>query len=337
MRMTVPAVWLGVAALVLGAAPARATEARVAVVVGFTRGLESEEPLRYAGEDARRFRDVLVDLGGVSPDHALLVQGGGRTAVFEAIATSAATIRALAQTGRTVTLIFYFSGHGDEASLHLGPEQLPLTELRARLSAVPAQLHWTILDSCRSGEIQKGVRRGPDFTLDVVPAGPQGAVELRAAATGEPAQESDSLEGALFTHFLITGLRGEADVDRDGQVTLAELYSYAYRRTLLKSGSAVSPQHPSIREEFSGAGDWILTRTSGASAQLTLPPLTGGDYVVFALPSGSVVLEATGGQGGPLALPSGRYLVQRRKGSHHGVAEVDPGRCLNEGPAVVGA
>ena len=40
------------------------------------------------------------------------------------------------------------------------------------------------------------------------------------------------LGGSLFTHHLLSAMRGASDSDGDGQVTLFEAYSYAYERTL---------------------------------------------------------------------------------------------------------
>jgi hypothetical protein len=52
-----------------------------------------------------------------------------------------------------------------------------------------------------------------------------GVVWLSASETGEAAQGSDELRGALCTHYWVNGLRGAAD--GDGRVTLAESYDFA--------------------------------------------------------------------------------------------------------------
>jgi hypothetical protein len=94
-------------------------------------------------------------------------------------------------------------------------------------------------------------------------------------------QESEELAGAVFTHFLVSGLRGGADVDGDGRVTLSELYTYAYRKTLMRTGTGVALQHPAMTLDTSGTGEIVLTRPSTASAFLEVPG--GADrYLVFA-------------------------------------------------------
>jgi uncharacterized caspase-like protein len=219
-------------------AAAPASQEVIAVIVGANVGGYDDEPLRFAESDARRFRDLLIELGEVRAARALLVIGGGPNQIVQALTEARGRAAELASTGRRVTLLFYYSGHGDDEALHLPAGVLPLATLRQAIASVPADLRVSILDACRTGGRAKGVTRGPAFALTAAPDEPRGTVELRASSVGEAAQESEELAGAIFTHFLISGLRGGADVDGDGRVTLAELYSYTYRRTLLRTGSA---------------------------------------------------------------------------------------------------
>lgn len=43
--------------------------------------------------------------------------------------------------------------------------------------------------------------------------------------------EFPELKNGVFTHFLLKGLKGEADTNRDGLVTVPEAYDYVSRRT----------------------------------------------------------------------------------------------------------
>ncbi len=313
---------LSLAALAALAAPAFAqpAEERLAVLVGANVGEASDEPLRYAESDARRVREALVELGGVRAARATLVLGGGTRPVLDALTEARGRAAELTASGHRVVLLFYFSGHGDDGALHLAGERLPLQALRERLEAIPAAVRLTLLDSCRTGGRAKGVRRGPEFALGLTPTSPEGSVELRAASAGEAAQESEELQGALFTHALLSGLRGAADVDRDGRVTLFELYAYAYRRTLLESGAAVSAQRATLSVELRGAGELVLSQPARAASTLQLPPSPVGRYIVFSLPSGAVMGELSEGA---LSLPAGQFLVQQQAGARRAVARVD--------------
>jgi len=299
-----------------------AEEERLAVVVGANVGATEDEPLRYAESDARRFRDLLLELADVRSDRALLVLGGGPEDILRALTEVRGRAAEISRSGRRVLLFFYYSGHGDDDGLHLPRGALPISQLRAELLQVPADLRVTFLDACRSLGRPKGVQRGAAFALTATPDSPRGAVELRASSAGEAAQESEEYAGAVFTHFLISGLRGGADADHDGRVTLTELYSYAYRRTVLRSGTGAVLQHPAFAAELAGTGEVILTRPERASATLEVP--SGADrYLVFSIPSAAVVGEMLGGETSQLAVPPGRFLVARRSGSNTAVATAD--------------
>lgn len=312
--------WALVSALF--ASGAFASEERLAVVVGANLGDGDEPALRFAESDATRVRDTLVELGGVSPGRATLVTSGGARAVLDALTFAQGRAAELTAQGTRVTFVFYFSGHGDEATLHLGGDRLELSRVRERIAAIPAQARLSVLDSCRTTGRGKGVRRAPPFELSLDPSSQQGTVELRAGAPGEVAQESDELGGALFTHALLSAMRGAGDLDGDGRVTLFELYTQTYRDTVRRSGAAVTAQRPSLEAELLGSGEWVVTQPARAPATLRLAPGLDGRSLVFAMPSGAVMGELEGGVGA-LALPPGRFLVQRRSGSELGVAQLE--------------
>jgi hypothetical protein len=316
-----------VLALVLAAATARAGppplgDERIAVIVGANLGDADEEPLRYAESDARRVRDLLVAIGGVRPSRAILITGGAPETVLRALREARGRAAELGASGARVTLVFYYSGHGDDGALHLPEGNLGIRELRRAIAEVPADVRISILDSCRTPRRRKGVTRGPSFALAAAPGAPRGTVELRASSEGEAAQESDELGASVFTHFLASGLRGDADADADGRVTLSELYSYVHRRTLLRTGVGPALQHPAATIDVTGAGEIILSQPAAAGAFLAVPG--GADrYLVFSLPTGAVVGELSGASPQRLALPAGEFLVTRRAGARIAIAQVD--------------
>ena len=240
----------------------------IALFAGSNLGSGGDEPLRYAESDARRLRDTLVELGGVAPERALLVTGGGEAALWRGVAEARRRAEREAAAGRSVSFYFFYSGHGDDENLHLPDGPVAIAELRRRVGEVPARLRLVVLDACRTGGRSRGVHRGEAFALIATPRTLEGTVELRASAAGEAAQESDELGGAVFSHFLISGLRGAADDDHDARVTLDELYAYAWRRTLLRTGGGVALQHPEIAARLAGSGEIVLSRTSAESAYI---------------------------------------------------------------------
>jgi uncharacterized caspase-like protein len=70
-----------------------------------------------------------------------------------------------------------------------------------------------------------------------------GRISLTASESGELSQESTKWGGGhgVFTYFLVEGLKGSADVNADGLVTLGELIQYSSSNVTKETASA---QHP---------------------------------------------------------------------------------------------
>jgi hypothetical protein len=161
-----------------------------------------------------------------------------------------------------VSFLFYFSGHGDHEALHLTGEVFPIRELQERLARLPAALRLVVIDACRTKtDRAKGMTTEPGFPIALSSAQiASGVAWLFASSDGDVAQESDEIGGALFSHFWTTGLRGAADSNGDGRVTLQESFDFAYAQTLLRSArSGAALQRPQETLELTEAGPVVLT------------------------------------------------------------------------------
>ncbi|WNZ63972.1 caspase family protein [Myxococcus sp. MxC21-1] len=310
------------ALLVLLSVSAASAESRFSISVGHNLGLDSDEPLRWAQQDAERMDAVFGQLGGVPEDRRLLLRGESVSNLQLGLARMRGRIEEARRAGERTLLFFFFSGHGDEASLRLGGEALPLAELQRLLAEVPATVTVAILDACHSGALvrgrSKGLKSAPAFDVSFLrQVGPEGRVFIASAGAYEVAQESDSLRGSFFTHHLISGLRGAADVDGDGRVSLTEAYAHVYHRTLAGShASTAAVQHPELSSQLAGEGDLFLTTLSRAHARLELPAAVGDSVVLVDERTLHVMAEVAPRAEDPVsvALPSSRYRVQVRRG-----------------------
>jgi hypothetical protein len=293
------------------------------VAVGNNLGLEREEPLQFAQKDAKSLVDVFVSMGDVARNNAFLL-ADKTLSQFETVIKKIKDKVAFYHP-EVVTFIFYYSGHGDEASLHFGPQKLGHARLIKMLDGISAGLKIMLIDACRT-QAQKGFHYVPRISLQLTPQGPKGRIEIRSSSPGEPSQESTELGGGVFTHYFLTALRGAADKNGDGMITLEEAYPFAYERTLRRTAAhaAESLQHPYVKWNFQGKGSWVLTRAEKAQSTLVFPKGPGIQYLVYRLPSAAVVAEVRGEKNETvrLALPSGRYLVQRRAPGKYGAMEV---------------
>lgn len=312
----------------LTAQTAFADPVRILIAVGNKAGLPNERPLKHSQNDAARMRDVMTRLGGVKAEHAILVQEA--TPESLAIAVDRATSIARTQSPDQVTLFFYFSGHGDHEALHFGPRVVPLKDIDAALSRIPARFRLFISDACRNEAAirSKGFSSEEPFPIRLDTSGAaSGAVWLHASADGEVAQESDELGGAVFTYYLVSGMAGAADTNGDGRVTLSESYSYAYSQTLLRTARASGVvQRPSAEFNVHEGAPVVLTLLSQTSL-LRFPKAADAHYIVYGQGSRSVVGDLYGSaeRAVALALPAGRYIVQRRAQGASGAAEISLG------------
>lgn len=261
------------------AAPAKAGAAtavveRFALVVGANRGSSDRPALRYAVADAERFARVLAELGGVRAESAILLRQptlGELEGALDELRRRVGEARERAGGGRTELLVYY-SGHADEKGLLLGEDRYSYRSLRDRLDQVPADVRIAVLDACASGAITrlKGGRPQPPFLVDES-ASMRGHAILTSSAATEAAQESDRIRGSYFTHFLVSGLRGAADLSGEGKVTLNEAYQFAFGETLGRTvESRGGPQHPSYDINLSGTGDVVMTDLRQTSATLVI-------------------------------------------------------------------
>lgn len=285
---------------------------RFAVVVASNHGGEDRPVLRHAHSDARAFTDVLVELGGVAPGDVKTLLEPGPDEVLAALADAATLVREVAAAGVRADLVAYYSGHSDEDALLLGGRRLSYDRLRAAVDDVPASVCVVVLDSCSSGGIVRakgGVRVAP-FLLDEA-TDVRGTAFLLSSSADEASQESDRVGGSYFTHALLTGLRGAADVERDGTVTLTEAYRFAFEETLARTERASGgTQHPTWDMKLSGAGDFVLTDLRDTSARLVLGDDVAGRVFVRNL-RGELLfeLQKRAPQVLSLAVPAGSYQV----------------------------
>lgn len=154
-----------------------------------------------------------------------------------------------ASTSPPITFFFYYSGHAGQTALHTGPDirnLLTYEELLRFFDAIRAPRRFALIDACFSGEIirkfgsEKDYQRSLDRGLiakgapAIVPKdlrlffarSSSRAFQLLASAE-TLSYESAQLQGSILTHHFLQGLRGPADLNRDGLISFEELKQYA--------------------------------------------------------------------------------------------------------------
>jgi hypothetical protein len=259
---------------------------RYTLIVGANNGGADRPLLKYGVSDAERFARVMLDLGGVAPEHNTVLRQPKLRELLDGLdlltrrVTDAAR---LATPGAARTeVIVYYSGHADEKGLLLGEDRYSYHSLRDRLDQIPADVRIAVLDACASGAFTriKGGRARPPFLVDAS-ASMRGHAFLTSSAATEVAQESDRIRASYFTHYLVSGLRGAADLSGDGRVTLSEAYQFAFSETLGRTvDSKGGAQHPSYDINMTGTGDVVMTDVRQLSATLVLAEDVEGRFFI---------------------------------------------------------
>jgi len=89
----------------------------------------------------------------------------------------------------------------------------------------------------KSGEV-KGVLEKYYESLAKAQAG---TALIMSSKSEETSLESSGLRQGVFSHFLIRGLKGEADADKNLIVTIQELYDFIFQKVRSYTGNRQSP------------------------------------------------------------------------------------------------
>jgi caspase domain-containing protein len=266
---------------VAAAAVPKPSREQWAVVIGVGHYSNAAIPqLHYTVADAELVQQVLVGQGGFKKDNVLLITDKTeRKPTLRDLKWALGTF--LARSAKKDDLIvIFFAGHGapevdprgaesDGLAKYLVPSDadpndlystaLPMDEFQTIFDRIEAERVVVFVDACYSGAAggrtfaSKRTRatRVDEVFLDRLTRS-KGRAILTASRGSEVSLEVPELGHGLFTHYLVQGLRGAADLDRDGIVSLQELYQYLEQQVSQKSRSIGGNQHPVMKGELEG-------------------------------------------------------------------------------------
>jgi len=212
----------------------------------------------YARRDASVFREYAAQLFGIGDDPSRLyfraddeVTGTEFRKVFGAGGWLA----------RRVTpgtdVVVYFAGHGisdlktrqsyllpnDGDPAYPAQTGYALAELYDRLAAMGARSVTVFVDACFSGRSRDGSQllagsRGVVVSLEHPALRSPGMAVFSAAQGDQLANAFPAGQHGLFTYWTLAGLRGGADADKDGAVSVSELDRFL-RNNVPKAAAAL--------------------------------------------------------------------------------------------------
>ncbi len=231
---------------------------RFALVIGNTEYTDRNlTKLNAPQADAEQLANVLKDvrIGGFKDVQVLLNEPSSK--VKQSIE--------LLFRGKTKDdlLFLYFSGHGikdENGNLYLATSDtrhdfarstgISANFIKESMDNSFSRRKVLMLDCCYSGAFIQGAKSPSAlgsriYATDVFRGGGYGQVVVTASDTMQFAWEGNKIIGntdnSFFTHYLIEGLRtGKADVDKDGRISVTDLYSYVYDKVIGKQTPSIS-------------------------------------------------------------------------------------------------
>ncbi len=218
-----------------------------AVVVGVA-AYDHMPVLRYTDDDAYRFYAFLK-----SPEGGALLDNQVRVLIDEEATREnvLATIdEVFGMASPNDLVLFYFSGHGLNGSF------LPIDfdgfnnkiaheEIAAAFGKCKAKYKLCLADACHSGSIlaMRSGEADPVLTqyYQMLAKSVSGTALIMSSKAEETSLESSGLRQGVFSHFLIRGLKGEADKNKDKIVSVQELYDFIGENVRAYTGNRQSP------------------------------------------------------------------------------------------------
>ena len=146
---------------------------------------------------------------------------------------------------------------------HLDATSLPADYVNRQMTKSRSRRIVLFLDCCYSGAFARGMMNRGDERMDIMERfDGRGRIVLTASSAMEYSFEGDQLAGqgkpSVFTSALVEGLAtGEADLDRDGFVSVDELYDFAFDRV-----RTVTPSQTPGKWVFDVQGDFYIARSN---------------------------------------------------------------------------
>ena len=223
-------------------------EVRIWAVVVGCAFYQHMKTLRYTDDDAYQVYAFLksVEGGALSDDQVRVL--------IDEEATHDNILTAMRETYRRAdendVILFYFSGHGLPGSFLPVDYDGQLNALRHEdvheaLADSRSRHKLVIADACHSGSLAARSGGGNSKTLAnyySALTNAQASTALMMSSKGEEiSMEDGGLRSGVFSHYLIRGLKGEADVNGDRLVSIQELFAYVHREVRGYTGNVQTP------------------------------------------------------------------------------------------------
>lgn len=221
----------------------------IAVIIGNKDYQGDIPPVDYAIRDAESVKQYLLARMGYQEENIILVANATQArliALFGDAEHYQGRLYSLIKPGLSDVFIYY-SGHGapdvetgrsyfvpvDADSSTIKLNGYSLETFYANIARLPARQTVVVIDACFSGGSQQGmiIRSASPVFIETRGIISGNAAVLTSGSAGQISSWYQEKGHGLFTYFFLKGLRGEGDLDRNGEITIDELYRYLSDQT----------------------------------------------------------------------------------------------------------
>ena len=233
----------------------------VAIIIGI-QNYKLIPKAEYANQDAQVFYDYASRALGIQQENIKLLvdDEADVSGIYKAFQN---WLPLKVRKGKTDVYVFY-SGHGlpsaDGKSLYFLPvgadrdliakTAISQKEIVDALKAAQPKSVTMFIDSCYSGQIRTGetlLASARPVVLSVQEtAYPPEFTVITASASDQIASSSPDLKHGIFSYYLMKGLEGEADENKDGTITIGKLQSYLAERVPRFATTMSRKQEPQL-------------------------------------------------------------------------------------------
>lgn len=143
----------------------------------------------------------------------------------------------------TDRIVFFFSGHGYTDGICTSDGKLSYDDIRNAIRQYSSSEKIVFVDACHSGSMRK-----ENTSKYNERGGNTEFIFFLASRTNESSIERKDMNNDFFTEYLIKGLKGNADENRDRKITTKELFDFVQKRVVLQSEDR---QHPVMWGNYS--------------------------------------------------------------------------------------
>ena len=232
----------------------------VAIIIGIA-DYKTLPRAEYANDDARVFYDYAIRALGVKPENIKLLvdQDAEEVEIIKAFKSW------LPNRAKSTTDVYvYYSGHGlptqDGQGLYLLPPRadrdfisrtaIQFQEINADLQAAKPKSVTIFMDACYSGQTRSGetlVANARPVTLKAEKKlFPDNFTVISASQANQISSSSPDLKHGIFSYYLMKGMEGDADTNKDGKITLGEMQTYLVENVGRQAGMMSRKQEPQL-------------------------------------------------------------------------------------------